>query len=295
MTGLRFVLPYQTLVNPLGVPYPGATLAFYATGTDNPINTYADYALTVANPNPVTAGPDGMFGNIFLTPNILYKVIAHDDNGVELWSADPLQTAPLADQNINDLVGILETSKGGSGVGDGSLTGLLVGNGNGPFTAIPPPAGDLVGTTATQTLTNKTFTSPTINGGTATGLAYASTINSSASVTVAVGTLGIVKRAVAIAVQLAQTDNGTCIESTATGNVLTVPQFSDAPITSDFAVEYYNRTASSVTIVSGTGVTLRLMGGGALTGNRTLAQWSKCTIEASATLNEFTIAGAGVS
>lgn len=293
--GLRFVLPFQTPISPSSTVYPGCQLFFYLTGTDTAAPTYSDAALTAENPQPVVADAGGTFGNIFIDTSITYKVVLEDENGVQIWTADPLDTAPLPDMNINDLTGVLENSKGGTGVGDGSLEGIVLANGNSPFSSIPPPAGSIVGTTATQTLTNKTLTSPQINGGDLAGVDYASTKLDFAGVARALGTLGIVRRAVATAQQLVQTDNGTCIESTATGNVLTVPQNSTTPLSSDFAVEFYNRTGGNVTIVQGTGVTLRLMGGGALTGNRVLAAWSKCTIEATATLNEFTIAGAGVS
>ena len=44
------------------------------------------------------------------------------------------------------------------GTGATSLTGVLIGNGTGAFTTTARPSGSLVGTTATQTLTNKTLT-----------------------------------------------------------------------------------------------------------------------------------------
>ena len=51
------------------------------------------------------------------------------------------------------------------GTGAATLTGLVVGNGTSAFTAVTAPTGAVVGTTDTQTLTNKTLTSPTINTG----------------------------------------------------------------------------------------------------------------------------------
>jgi hypothetical protein len=58
-----------------------------------------------------------------------------------------------------DLTGTLPVDKGGTGAA--ILSGILKGNGTNAFTAVPQPAGDLVGTTATQTLTNKTLGSGT--------------------------------------------------------------------------------------------------------------------------------------
>jgi hypothetical protein len=59
-----------------------------------------------------------------------------------------------------DLTGTLPVDKGGTGAA--ILSGILKGNGTNAFTAVTQPAGDLVGTTATQTLTNKTLGSGTI-------------------------------------------------------------------------------------------------------------------------------------
>ncbi len=58
-----------------------------------------------------------------------------------------------------DLTGTLPVDKGGTGAA--ILSGILKGNGTNAFTAVTQPAGDLVGTTATQTLTNKTLGSGT--------------------------------------------------------------------------------------------------------------------------------------
>ncbi|MHB8123832.1 MAG: hypothetical protein ACYDG4_17040 [Desulfuromonadaceae bacterium] len=50
------------------------------------------------------------------------------------------------------------------GTGSTGLTGIIVGNGAGVATTIAVPTGDLVGTTAAQTLSNKTMTMPVISG-----------------------------------------------------------------------------------------------------------------------------------
>jgi hypothetical protein len=57
--------------------------------------------------------------------------------------------------------GTLVVSNGGTGAS--TLTGILKGNGTGPFTAVTAPSGALVGTTDTQTLTSKTLNTPVLN------------------------------------------------------------------------------------------------------------------------------------
>jgi len=52
--------------------------------------------------------------------------------------------------------GTLGVDRGGTGAN--TLTGLVVGNGTSPFTTLTAPSGAIVGTTDTQTLTNKTLT-----------------------------------------------------------------------------------------------------------------------------------------
>lgn len=63
------------------------------------------------------------------------------------------------------VTGVLAVANGGSGIGTG-LTGVLIGNGTAAFSAVTAPSGAIVGTTDTQTITNKTLTSPTITGAT---------------------------------------------------------------------------------------------------------------------------------
>src|SRR5574343_2054884 len=70
----------------------GWKLYFYDTGTTTPKATYptaADAAaLTNANANPVVAGADGRFGEIWLV-DADYKVILKDENDVTKVTRDP--------------------------------------------------------------------------------------------------------------------------------------------------------------------------------------------------------------
>lgn len=62
----------------------------------------------------------------------------------------------------SDISGTLPVANGGTGAT--TLTGILKGNGTSAFTAVTAPTGALVGTTDSQTLTNKTLTSPIFTG-----------------------------------------------------------------------------------------------------------------------------------
>ena len=101
MSGSRFVIPFVTVINAIGVPYPGAQLFFYASGTSTPLATYSDEDLTIPNSNPVVADSGGMFSNIWLQP-LVYKVVLEDINGDEIWTADPV--VPFIDLENDDVV-----------------------------------------------------------------------------------------------------------------------------------------------------------------------------------------------
>lgn len=61
--------------------------------------------------------------------------------------------------------GTLAVSNGGTGAA--TLTGVVIGNGTSAFTTVTAPSGTIVGTTDTQTLTNK-FVTPRVNAQTTT-------------------------------------------------------------------------------------------------------------------------------
>lgn len=69
--------------------------------------------------------------------------------------------SPVTSSGTITMGGTLVVSNGGTGAS--TLTGILKGNGTGPFTAVTAPSGALVGTTDTQTLTSKTLNTPVLN------------------------------------------------------------------------------------------------------------------------------------
>lgn len=75
------------------------------------------------------------------------------------------RAAAGANSDITSLSGLttpLSVPQGGSGAA--TLTGIVKGNGASAMTAVTAPSGTIVGTTDSQTLTNKTLTAPIVNG-----------------------------------------------------------------------------------------------------------------------------------
>lgn len=84
-----FHLSGRAYENSSGVPYALAKAYFYVTGTTTAQDSYTTAALSVANANPVVAGADGVFGDIYLAAK-RYKVVIKDadDNTLRTW--DPV-------------------------------------------------------------------------------------------------------------------------------------------------------------------------------------------------------------
>lgn len=85
--------------------------------------------------------------------------IANGRYAIVTWAGSDFVVT--ATNDITALSGTLPVTSGGTGAT--TLTGLVKGNGAGAFTAVAAPTGTVVGTTDTQTLTNKTLTSPVIS------------------------------------------------------------------------------------------------------------------------------------
>jgi hypothetical protein len=104
----RFVLPLQQVFTLSGRLGAGYQLHFYESGTSTPQDTFSDDALTIENANPVVADAEGRFDDIFLS-NLPYKVTLSDEDGVLIWTSDPVETATAE-------IGIpVPINKGGTG------------------------------------------------------------------------------------------------------------------------------------------------------------------------------------
>jgi hypothetical protein len=78
-------------VSDLGVVVPGALLLTLVSGTPSTnLATYSDGAGAVPNTNPVVASAFGLFGPIYLTAGVAYRLICKTAAGVVLWDRDPV-------------------------------------------------------------------------------------------------------------------------------------------------------------------------------------------------------------
>jgi hypothetical protein len=148
---LRYTAPYFLWVDGDGVPAADWFLYFYTTGTDTPLATYSNAALTVANTNPVQANADGYWGPIYLQATD-YKVVLKDADGATIWTADPVSGAGGGAQSSNIRTTTISSA---ITVNDGTV----IVNAAGATTQTLPTA---------STATGRTFTVKNINTGTVT-------------------------------------------------------------------------------------------------------------------------------
>lgn len=87
---MNFQQPRVQIIDTNGEVVPGAKIYFYETGTSTPLNTYSDYANTIANTNPVVCDASGRAGPIFLVETKIYKVIVKTSADVTIYTQDPV-------------------------------------------------------------------------------------------------------------------------------------------------------------------------------------------------------------
>jgi hypothetical protein len=188
---------------------------------------------------------------------------------------------------------VLKVAKGGSGAA--TLTGILKGNGTSAFTAVTAPSGAIVGTTDTQTLTNKTLTSPTLTtpelGTPTSGTLSSCTVDG----TDAVGFRNIPQNSQSAAYTLVLADSGKHIlhpASDANARTFTIPANSSVAYPIGTALTFINMTSQVVTIAITTD-TMYLSSAGT-TGSRSLAQYGSATA-IKITSTNWLISGSGLT
>lgn len=92
---------------------PGALANFYASGTNNPQDTWQDAALTILHENPVRADDFGLLPPIYLDPTLSYKCIITAADGTSLpdGTIDPVIQIPLSQTDFNDYQSDSDTYK----------------------------------------------------------------------------------------------------------------------------------------------------------------------------------------
>ena len=188
---------------------------------------------------------------------------------------------------------VLKVAKGGSGAA--TLTGIVKGNGTSAFTAVTAPSGAIVGTTDTQTLTNKTLTSPTLTtpvlGTPSSGTLSSCTVDG----TDAVGFRNIPINSQSAAYTTILADSGKVIfhpSTDANARTFTIDSNANVAYPIGTAITFINMTAEVVTIAITTD-TMYLSAAGT-TGSRSLAQYGSATA-IKMTSTTWLISGSGLT
>ena len=162
----------------------GGGFTFVEEGTANADNGYVvtnDGAITVGS-TAITfsqfSGAGQITAGAGMTKSGNTLDVQVDDSSIEVAS-DTLQVKASGITNAmlagsidltSKVTGTLPVANGGTGAATHTSGGVLIGAGAGAVTsAKAAPTGDFVGSSDTQTLTNKTLTSPSISGGTING------------------------------------------------------------------------------------------------------------------------------
>lgn len=162
--GADFVLVAQDLANASG------TLAVNKGGTGQ--TTYTDGQLLIGNSSGNTLAKATLTqgSGVTITNGAGSITIAATGSGGTVTSVAvsggttglTVSGSPITTSGTITLAGTLAVANGGTGAA--TLTGVVVGNGTSAFTVKTNPTGAFVGTTDTQTLTNKTLTDPAMIG-----------------------------------------------------------------------------------------------------------------------------------
>jgi hypothetical protein len=101
-----FSLPRQPLIDAAGNLVPGGSVAFFTVGTTTPKDVYDEDGDALEQ--PVEADSAGLLPVIYMDTGP-FKLVAYDDEGAELWTADNLDSGiPAAD-------GAVPIANGGTG------------------------------------------------------------------------------------------------------------------------------------------------------------------------------------
>lgn len=86
--------PKQRFFDNNGNPAANGTLSTFAAGTTTPIATYTDNTAVTQNTNPIVLNFRGEC-DLWLKPNVAYKLQLNDANGVLIWTVDQIVNTNL--------------------------------------------------------------------------------------------------------------------------------------------------------------------------------------------------------
>jgi hypothetical protein len=92
----------QQFFTPSGVPLAGGFLYSFQSGTTNPLPTFADAGLTIANANPIILSAGGFAVSttgscgIFLNPSLTYKFVLQNASSTQQWVVDGITNNNLS-------------------------------------------------------------------------------------------------------------------------------------------------------------------------------------------------------
>lgn len=92
-------VPFQLSDGETGIPLAFSKLSFTLTGTTTPAPVYVDAALSTGHPDPLRSDDAGVFPDVFLDPDVVYRLrmITEDgDFGTPLIDHDPINELPQA-------------------------------------------------------------------------------------------------------------------------------------------------------------------------------------------------------
>jgi hypothetical protein len=170
---MAFPIFQRTIVDTQGNVITGASVTVRVESTDELATIYVDRALSEVKPNPFLTDTTGL-AEFFIARGEYRIRAAFGDNEIIWRYVQMLDTEFVASTDTEQTL----TNKTIS-VDDNAISGIAAssfvlsdasGNIDGDAAQKAIPSGVVVGTTDTQTLTNKTLTSPTINGGSISGI-----------------------------------------------------------------------------------------------------------------------------